>query len=59
MIVVIQYDILKIFIPHFSKINHTYFIIYYSFINERNLRKIFQNTMLSQNEVESYFQSKL
>jgi len=34
MIVVIQYNILKIFIMHFGKINQTYFILYCSFINE-------------------------
>jgi len=31
---ILQYNILKIFIMHFSKINQTYFILYCSFINE-------------------------
>jgi len=30
----IQYNILKIFITHFGKINQTYFILCYNFINE-------------------------
>ena len=34
MVVVVQYNILKIFTMHFSKINQTYFILYCSFINE-------------------------
>jgi len=34
MIVVVRYNILKIFTMHFSKINQTYFILYYSFINK-------------------------
>ena len=34
VIVVIQYNILKIFISHFNKINQTYFTLYCSFINE-------------------------
>jgi len=46
MIVVVQ---LKIFIMHFSKINQTYYIFYYSFINEsKNLHKILRNTVLFQ-----------
>ena len=39
IVVVIQYNILKIFTMHFSKIKKkfikTYFILYCSFINER------------------------
>ena len=34
IVVVIQYNILKIFILHFSKINQTYFILYCNFTNE-------------------------
>ena len=39
IIVVVQYNILKIFTMHFGKINQTDFILYCSFINEwkRNL----------------------
>jgi len=46
MIIVISYNILKIFIMYFSKIDQIYFIIL--LMNERDLLyiKIFRNTML-------------
>jgi len=34
MVVMVQYNILKIFTMHFNKINQTYYISYCSFINE-------------------------
>jgi len=47
-VVVVQYNILKIFTMYFSKINQTYFIIVL-LMNERiNLHKIVRNIMLSQ-----------
>jgi len=50
MVVMVQYNILKIFTMHFNKINQTYYISYCSFIimNERNLYKIFRNAILTQ-----------
>ena len=46
MIIVIQHNILKIFIKQFSKINQTYFIIVL-LMNEREIYiKILGNTML-------------
>jgi len=33
-IVVIQYNILKIFTMHFNKINQIYFVFYWNFLNE-------------------------
>jgi len=53
MIIVVQYNILKTFIMHFSKIDQTYFIFYCSFINEEMREtftlKILRNTMLFHN----------
>jgi len=61
MVVVLQYNILKIFTTHFNKIHQIYFIFYCSFINEweKFKFKILRNRIVAPQLFISYFQSKL